>query len=93
MGDHYATCRPENCGQCGQALGYCEHTAPRRKSAALDKAPTAGYWISQIGGVQRRAAILDAYRRAWPDVMEWHRQVMGEPVGPSELPKYIEEPK
>lgn len=32
MGDHYATCRPENCGVCGQLKGYCRHT--RAKSMA-----------------------------------------------------------
>jgi hypothetical protein len=30
MGDHYASCREENCGVCGQLKGFCEHTSEQK---------------------------------------------------------------
>lgn len=36
---HYDNCRPENCGVCGQLIGYCEHTKPKEKNMIEVKAP------------------------------------------------------
>ena len=34
---HYDTSRPENCGVCGQARGFCEHTKRKRKRVNKSK--------------------------------------------------------
>lgn len=51
MGDHYATCRPENCPQCGQALGHCEHT---RRPDHTNLRPQGRYWkVMRAGSAVR----------------------------------------
>jgi hypothetical protein len=45
VSDHYATCRSENCGVCGQLKGHCEHTKRKavRKESRKDKLERRAY--------------------------------------------------